>query len=290
MRTKWSPRVDSSEPTQTNAQPPNARPRASLPLAQAMSDFDAGFLVGILVGEGHFGGDARQPQATLRMHTDHAALFAWLTQHAPGGRLYGPYDHSGRRYYQLDGARVPSRRWPASSGSLAQAGAQWACPGTVRAHEDALRAHGQPWAPSKTAKPLRPCRALITLPNGAATTLADFRRGAATAPRTGSAALAAGVHSPARHVRVAEPSDRRRRRRPGVIARNQRPAGLHVGIDLVLVLAVVSAMLLSIEEGLVWVFARTDPESAHAGHASLGATTLCRCSPPAPASSSRASP
>ena len=34
------------------------------------------------------------------MHTDHAAVFAWLTEHVPGGRLYGPYDHSGRRYYQ----------------------------------------------------------------------------------------------------------------------------------------------------------------------------------------------
>lgn len=72
----------------------------TVPLVDAISSFDAGFLVGILVGEGHFGGDARQPQITLRMHTDHAAIFAWLTQHVPGGRLYGPYEHSGRRYYQ----------------------------------------------------------------------------------------------------------------------------------------------------------------------------------------------
>lgn len=71
-----------------------------LPLTDAVSEFDAGFLVGILVGEGHFGGDARQPQVTLRMHTDHAAVFTWLMEHVPGGRLYGPYDHSGRRYYQ----------------------------------------------------------------------------------------------------------------------------------------------------------------------------------------------
>ncbi|MGH2733520.1 MAG: hypothetical protein ACRDJF_02545 [Actinomycetota bacterium] len=64
------------------------------------SSFDIGFLVGLLVGEGHFGGDGRQPQVTLRMHTDHADLFAWLTQVFPGGRLFGPYDHGGRRYYQ----------------------------------------------------------------------------------------------------------------------------------------------------------------------------------------------
>jgi hypothetical protein len=64
------------------------------------TEFDIGFLIGLLVGEGHFGGDGRQPQITLRMHTDHAAVFEWLVDRFPGGRLYGPYDHSGRRYYQ----------------------------------------------------------------------------------------------------------------------------------------------------------------------------------------------
>jgi hypothetical protein len=56
--------------------------------------------VGILVGEGHFGGDGRQPQVTLRMHTDHEALFRWLVERLPGSRLYGPYHHGGRSYYQ----------------------------------------------------------------------------------------------------------------------------------------------------------------------------------------------
>ncbi len=65
-----------------------------------LSDFDAGFLVGILVGEGHFGGDGRQPQVTLRMHTDHERLFRWLESRCPGGKLYGPYHHGGRSYYQ----------------------------------------------------------------------------------------------------------------------------------------------------------------------------------------------
>ena len=68
--------------------------------ATVLSDFDAGFLVGILVGEGHFGGDGRQPHVTLRMHTDHAALFEWLMNRFPTSRLFGPYEHSGRRYYQ----------------------------------------------------------------------------------------------------------------------------------------------------------------------------------------------
>ncbi len=65
-----------------------------------ISEFDAGFLVGVLIGEGHFGGDGRQPHITLRMHTDHAALFEWLMTRFPASRLYGPYDHSGRRYFQ----------------------------------------------------------------------------------------------------------------------------------------------------------------------------------------------
>lgn len=64
------------------------------------TDFEIGFLVGILVGEGHFGGDGKQPHVTLRMHTDHQQLFSWILSTFPGGRLYGPYNHSGRKYFQ----------------------------------------------------------------------------------------------------------------------------------------------------------------------------------------------
>ena len=59
-----------------------------------------GILVGVLVGEGHFGGDGRQPHVTLRMHTDHENLFRWIERTFPGGRLYGPYHHGGRSYFQ----------------------------------------------------------------------------------------------------------------------------------------------------------------------------------------------
>lgn len=62
--------------------------------------FEVGVLVGVLVGEGHFGGDGRQPHVTLRMHTDHERLFRWLETTFPGGKLYGPYHHGGRSYYQ----------------------------------------------------------------------------------------------------------------------------------------------------------------------------------------------
>ena len=66
----------------------------------AQSEFVEGFLVGVLVGEGHFGGDGKRPQVTLRMHTRHEALFRWLEANFPGGKLYGPYEHSGRSYFQ----------------------------------------------------------------------------------------------------------------------------------------------------------------------------------------------
>jgi hypothetical protein len=65
-----------------------------------LSDFDRGFLIGLLVGEGSFGGDGRQPQVVLRMHTRHEAIFHWLVERFPNCRLYGPYHHGGRSYYQ----------------------------------------------------------------------------------------------------------------------------------------------------------------------------------------------
>ena len=65
-----------------------------------LSDFDRGFLIGLLVGEGSFGGDGRQPQVVLRMHVRHEAIFRWLEARFPNCRLYGPYHHSGRSYYQ----------------------------------------------------------------------------------------------------------------------------------------------------------------------------------------------
>ena len=61
---------------------------------------DEAFLAGLLVGEGSFGGDGRQPQVTLRMHTRHGSLFTWIVERFPGGKLYGPYHHGGRSYYQ----------------------------------------------------------------------------------------------------------------------------------------------------------------------------------------------
>ena len=65
-----------------------------------LDPFEIGLLVGVLVGEGSFGGDGRQPSITVRMHIRHEALFRRLVQIVPGSRLYGPYNHSGREYFQ----------------------------------------------------------------------------------------------------------------------------------------------------------------------------------------------
>jgi len=62
--------------------------------------FETGFLVGVLVASGHFGGEGRQPQVTMSMHTEREALFRWIERRFPGGALYGPYHHAGRSYYQ----------------------------------------------------------------------------------------------------------------------------------------------------------------------------------------------
>lgn len=75
-----------------------------------LSEFEKGVAVGLLIGEGSFGGDGKQPQVTLRMHVRHEALFLWLIERFPRTKLYGPYHHGGRSYYQ----------WMARGGALVQ--------------------------------------------------------------------------------------------------------------------------------------------------------------------------
>lgn len=64
------------------------------------TEFEVGLLTGLLIGEGHFGGDGRRPQVTLRLHVRHELIFRWIEATFPGGKLYGPYHHGGRHYYQ----------------------------------------------------------------------------------------------------------------------------------------------------------------------------------------------
>ncbi|HTT87050.1 MAG TPA: hypothetical protein VMF60_06770 [Acidimicrobiales bacterium] len=84
------------------------------------TEFERGLLTGLLMGEGHFGGDGRQPQVTLRMHVRHEAIFRWLERTFPGGKLYGPYSHDGRNYYQwmARGSYLRERLLPVLTESL----------------------------------------------------------------------------------------------------------------------------------------------------------------------------
>jgi hypothetical protein len=69
-------------------------------MAAPLSDLERGIACGLLLSQGSFGGDGRQPQITLRMHVRHEALLRWLVDRFPRTRLYGPYHHGERSYYQ----------------------------------------------------------------------------------------------------------------------------------------------------------------------------------------------
>jgi len=77
---------------------------------EKQDEFSLGFMIGILVGEGHFGGDGRQAQITLRMHVRHERIFKWLVHLVPGSKLYGPYHHGGRNYLQWMASGEPLKR------------------------------------------------------------------------------------------------------------------------------------------------------------------------------------
>jgi hypothetical protein len=68
---------------------------------EALSEFEKGLILGLLIGDGHFGGDGKQPQVTVKMHVRHERLLMWLNERIRWSRLYGPYHHDGRHYLQL---------------------------------------------------------------------------------------------------------------------------------------------------------------------------------------------
>ncbi len=67
---------------------------------QGMTSEQRAFVLGLLIGEGHFGGDGKQPHITLRMHTRHKPLLDQLALWIEGSKVYGPYSHGGRDYCQ----------------------------------------------------------------------------------------------------------------------------------------------------------------------------------------------
>src|SRR5215218_576063 len=78
-------------------------PRASVPvrnmrLCSAVREFDIGYIMGLVVGEGSFTADRRQPYLQVKLHVRDPFPVRHLADRL-GGRVYGPYRHRTRHYY-----------------------------------------------------------------------------------------------------------------------------------------------------------------------------------------------
>jgi hypothetical protein len=60
--------------------------------------FDIGYVMGLVVGEGTFTGDRRQPVLQVKMNARDPFPLRRLSD-LLGGRVYGPYNHDGRNYF-----------------------------------------------------------------------------------------------------------------------------------------------------------------------------------------------
>jgi hypothetical protein len=65
-----------------------------------LSDYDRGFIAGLMIGEASFGTDGRGAAVVVRMHVRHEKVLRRLLVLLPGSKLYGPYTHDGRTYLQ----------------------------------------------------------------------------------------------------------------------------------------------------------------------------------------------
>src|SRR5262245_59949400 len=63
-----------------------------------VSEFDVGFICGLVTGEGSFAGDLKQPVLAIKLHEDDPKPLFFM-QERLGGKIYGPYCHGDRRYY-----------------------------------------------------------------------------------------------------------------------------------------------------------------------------------------------
>ena len=65
-----------------------------------LTERETGIVIGLLVGQGSFGGDGKAPHVILKMHVRHEVLMRWLADRFPRSKLYGPYHHGDRHFYQ----------------------------------------------------------------------------------------------------------------------------------------------------------------------------------------------
>jgi hypothetical protein len=72
-----------------------------------MTDFEIGYIMGLIVGEGSFTGDRKKGWLSIKLHmNDPAPLLE--AQRVLGGRIYGPYHNNGRHFlhYRLYGREL----------------------------------------------------------------------------------------------------------------------------------------------------------------------------------------
>lgn len=61
-------------------------------------DYIQGYIIGLMIGEGTFTGDKKNPYIGARLHGYDPSPLEIL-QDFFGGKLYGPYHHDNRHYY-----------------------------------------------------------------------------------------------------------------------------------------------------------------------------------------------
>jgi hypothetical protein len=74
-----------------------------------MTEFEIGYLMGLVVGEGSFTGDRSQYCLSIKLHE--SDLQPLLTvQGLLGGKINGPYEHDGRKFwvYRLRARQIRS--------------------------------------------------------------------------------------------------------------------------------------------------------------------------------------
>jgi hypothetical protein len=65
-----------------------------------LSERDRGIVIGLLVTQASIGGDGKAPHVILKMHVRHEGLLRWLAERFPRSKLYGPYHHGDRHFFQ----------------------------------------------------------------------------------------------------------------------------------------------------------------------------------------------
>jgi hypothetical protein len=63
-----------------------------------VQEFDVGYIMGLVVGEGSFSSDRQQPLLQIRLHARDPFPLRYIADRL-GGRVYGPYRHQTRHYF-----------------------------------------------------------------------------------------------------------------------------------------------------------------------------------------------